>query len=347
VGVASTSVPVHAATAAKSGDPDPSRRASGGQRVAVLGGTGLIGSAAVRALVNAGCDVVVLARRPPAERCAPLLAGAKVLLGSASDPVTLRKALDGADHVVDALGAPHPADSVRAPMAQFDAEIPVLLGVLDELRHRPAASLTYLSSGGAIYGNALSLPVPEEAECNPVSPYGVTKLAAERYVLIAGHADGLDARILRVANAYGALQRPGTGQGLVAALLHAAATGTPVHVFGDGSAVRDFIEVRDAATAIVELREARDAPRILNVGTGVGHTLLDVLAIVEDTTGASIRVVHEPPRASDVRAVVLDTSRLSRVLSWHPASLDVGVRDTWATWGAWGLGRADEQARAR
>lgn len=309
--------------------------------VAVLGGTGLIGSAVAHAFLDDGRAVTVLARRAPDQRHAPLLEGASVVLGDASDPASLRKALDGVDHVVAALGTPHPADSARAPLAQFEAEIPVLLGVLDEVRARSGVGLTYLSSGGAIYGDVDTLPVSEETECHPVSPYGVTKLAAERYVLMASRTDGVDVRILRVANAYGALQRPRTGQGIVAALLHAAATGAPVRVFGDGSAVRDYVEVRDVAGAVVALEALDEVPQVINVGAGTGHRLTDVLEIVEAVTGRSITVHHDAPRPSDVRAVVLDVTRLSSLVPWRPMPLEHGVADAWGAWVRWGLDGAD------
>ena len=181
--------------------------------VAVLGGTGLLGATIARRFLDEGCGVVVLSRHRPDERTAPLVDGARHVLGDAGDPRALAEVLDRADHVVHALGAPHPAASAAAPLAQFAAEVPVLLGLLEALRQRPDVGLTYLSSGGAIYGDAPILPVREDVECHPRSPYGVTKLAAERYVLMAAHVDGLDARVLRVANAYGARQRAGVGTG--------------------------------------------------------------------------------------------------------------------------------------
>lgn len=297
--------------------------------LAVLGGTGLLGGAIARRCLDEGGHVTVLARHHPDQRTAALLDGARIVHGDAGDARALATALDGATHVVDALGAPHPAASACAPLAQFAAEIPVLLGVLDQLRRRPGVSFTYLSSGGAIYGDAPTLPVTEDAECNPRSPYGVTKLAAERYVLMASHVDGLDARILRVANAYGALQRPGTGQGLVANLLAAATSGEPIRVFGDGRAVRDYVDVRDVAAAVTSL-PGTGGPAVLNVGTGVGHRTLDVIALVERVTGARLDVRHEPRRVSDVDAVVLDVTRLGRLVTWAPRTVEAGVAEAWA-----------------
>ncbi len=301
----------------------------------MLGGTGLIGAEIARAFLASGCSVTVLARHAPDAHTAALLGDATVIVGDAADPEALRAALEGADHVVDALGTPHPADSARAPLAQFDAEVPALLGVLETLAARGGVGFTYLSSGGAIYGDVATLPVREDVECRPVSPYGVTKLAAEQYVLMAAHRDGLRARILRVANAYGARQRPGTGQGLVAVCFRAALTGSPITVYGDGLAVRDYVDVRDVAHATVALTAATDEAEVLNVGAGVGHTVRDVVSLVETVTGAPIEVRTEPARDSDVRAVVLDTARLRAAIEWAPRTLEEGVADAWRAWGEW------------
>jgi len=298
-------------------------------RVAILGGTGLLGAAIARRCREEGLDVTALARHRPDARTTQLLDGARLVLGDATTPSSLRAALDGATHVVVTLAAPHPAASAAAPRAQLDAELPVLTNLLAELRHRPGVALTYLSSGGAIYGDAPSLPVSETTECHPRSPYGVAKLAAERCILAAAHEDGLRARILRVGNAYGPRQRPRTGQGIVAAMLLAARTGAPVTVFGDGDAVRDYVDVRDVAAALVALQAPGAGAEVVNVGTGVGHRILDVRSIVEEVTGSGIELRFEPRRDTDVTAVVLDVARLAALVPWRPRSLLDGVADAW------------------
>jgi UDP-glucose 4-epimerase len=303
--------------------------------VTVLGGTGLVGSAISRGFLDAGWRVTAFARHAPTPRCATLLGNATVVLGDVMSPTELHDAVDGADHVVDALGAPHPAASADAALAQFDAELPNLLGILGELRHQPGTSFTYISSGGAIYGDVDELPAAEDTPCHPISPYGVAKLAAEQSVLLAAHHDRLNARILRVANAYGALQRPRTGQGLVAALLHGAANGTPVDLYGDGSTLRDYVEVRDVAAATVALAELKSGAAVLNVGTGVGHRVDDVLALAESVTGTTIEVRRLASRPTDVRQIVLDVRRLEALVAWRPRSLEEGIAQAWAQWHAW------------
>jgi UDP-glucose 4-epimerase len=304
-------------------EPDPNGRATQARRVTVLGGTGLLGAEIARRCLERDDAVTILSRRPPDDATSAMLGGARVLSGDATDEESLALALKGATHVVFALGAPTPA----ASDAERAAELRVLDAVLATGAVEGEVRLTYLSSGGAVYGDAPSLPVDEDAACSPRSPYAETKLAAEQMVRDAA-ADGAAARVLRVGNVYGARQRYDRGQGLVATMLHAEATGTPVVVYGTGDAVRDYVDVRDVAEAVVALQDLGGAP-VLNVGTGVGHSICDVHKIVETVTGGRVALRHESERATDVRAVVLDCTRLQDLVAWQPRSLETGIADAW------------------
>ena len=310
------------------GEQDRSSDAPSQERhVVVLGGTGLLGVEIARRHLELGSAVTILARHAPDDAAAAMLVGARVVVGDATDAETLASTLQGATHVVDALGAPKPAASAAATDAERSAELLVLDGILATLAVGGDVGLTYLSSGGAVYGDPPSLPVDEDAPCYPRSPYAVTKLAAERVVRSAA-ARGIPARVLRVGNVYGARQRHDRGQGLVATMLHAAATGTSVAVYGKGDAVRDYVDVRDVADAVVALQGRGGAP-VLNVGTGVGHSISDVHKILETVTGTRVTLRHEAERAMDVRAVVLDCTRLQELIEWKPRPLEAGIADTW------------------
>jgi len=205
----------------------------------------------------------------------------------------------------------------------------VLIALLELLRVRPWVGVTQLSSGGTVYGNPARVPVPEDAPCDPITSYGIVKLAAEKYIGMYAALYGVAARILRVGNAYGALQSSGRSQGVVAAVLAAARKGTPVRVFGDGLTVRDYIHVGDVAATTVELAQRADGPRLVNVGTGIGRTILDVVNVVRSVSGAELTVEHVPDRGCDVRAVVLDVGALRSLLDWDPVSLEEGIQRTW------------------
>ena len=189
--------------------------------------------------------------------------------------------------------------------------------------------VTYLSSGGTVYGQSDGFPVAEDHPCLPVSLYGMTKLMAEECIRAHGDRFGTPVRILRVSNAYGSTQSASDGQGLIAAGMEAAEADGRLTVFGDGHNVRDYVEVADVASAVVGLPPTYDEDRTVNVGSGTGHDVHAVIALLGEITGARFDVIRSPARPQDVHSIVLDTSRLSRLLTWDPRPLADGVAATW------------------
>jgi UDP-glucose 4-epimerase len=309
------------------------------RRVLVLGGTGLIGAAIAQGYLEQGVPVTVVARNRPTGPAWAWLDEVDVVIGSADDPAVLDVAIEDADHVVHALGAPPPAALVDEPLEHYRRVVPPLVGVLDLVRKRPGVGFTFLSSGGAVYGNPRIMPVPEEHACHPVSAYGVTKVTAEAMIGMYAERHGLRSWVLRVANVYGPQQQPWTGQGAVATFLDAARTGRPIKVYGDGSAIRDYVEVDDVAAATVALSARQDGHGVVNVGSGRGHSTLELLRIIEATTGNRLAIEWEPARPTDVGAIYLCTERLRRLMPWSPIDLEAGIDAMWAAWA-----RAEESA---
>ncbi|HVU73374.1 MAG TPA: NAD-dependent epimerase/dehydratase family protein [Mycobacteriales bacterium] len=295
------------------------------RRVLVLGGTGFLGSRIAARYAAAGWRVRAIARHS-----APVPDGCDLIVGDAADVATVAAALDAVDHVVDCLGCPFPAESVADPASDAAATVPKLIGVLELLRQRPGVGLTFLSSGGTVYGDPPHNPVREDAPTEPLTSYGIQKLTAEKYCRMYAHLYDVPTTVLRVSNAYGPGQQTGRGQGLVAALLEAAQLGSTVHVFGDGGIQRDYVHVDDVADACVRLT-GRTAPgAIINVGFGSGHTIIDVLELVRRITGAALPAERLPDRTFDVRALVLDTTLLRGLIDWEPRPLAAGIAETWS-----------------
>jgi len=305
------------------------------RRVVVLGGTGFLGVEIAAKYLKEGASVTVLARNPPVGVKSEMLVNAELRLGPAEDPQVLAQAIEDADHVVHALGCPFPAESNDDPVGDLMQTVPTLIGLLELLRRRPSTSLTFLSSGGTVYGNPAKVPADEVTPCDPITVYGITKLAAEKYVGLYSDRFGITTRILRISNAYGPLQSAKRGQGLVAAFLDASTSGQSVKIFGDGTVLRDYVAVEDVAAAEFQLAERFDGPRVVNVGNGVGHSVRDVLAIVEHVTGRPLHVEWLPERPFDVRAIVLDVTTLRQLIPWSPMSLEEGISRVWTTWQSW------------
>lgn len=299
------------------------------ERVLVLGGTGFLGSRVARTFLARGSDVTLLSRQR--DLAPPSVDGrtARLRWGHPQDPATLAAAIAESDHVVHALGGLNPLEASLDQSAAVTRSIPTLVRVLDEIRDRPGVRLTYLSSGGAVYGDRRDGAADEHSACTPLSAYGISKLTAERYIAMYVTCHGVDARVARVANAYGPGQVAGRGQGLVATLLDAACTGRPIRIYGTGTQVRDYIHADDVAQAVVGLSCLPGEPLIVNVATGTGHSIREVVALVEETTGRLLELDWAPGRDFDVQHNVLDVTCLSSLIDWHPIALPDGIEATY------------------
>lgn len=301
--------------------------------VLVLGGSGLIGAEVVDRLLSQGCTVRTLTRGPIPTSLTRQLEGATCLRGDAADMNVIARALQGCAHVVHAVGALYPGESDHDPGADVRDTLPPVVRLLEVLRGCPDIDLTYLSSGGTVYGRPKVVPISEDSPCNPVTSYGVVKLAAEKYIGMYADLYGISAKIARVANAYGPRQQPGRGQGAVAAFLAAAKAGDPIRIFGDGSIIRDYVHVADIALAVAACIGRSGGAPVINVGTGEGHSLEQLVSTIEKVSGVTLAVERLPARDFDIKSIVLDTTRLAAMVDWRPRRLEDGIRDTWLALG--------------
>jgi UDP-glucose 4-epimerase len=192
------------------------------------------------------------------------------------------------------------------------------------------AKVVFISSGGTVYGVPHTLPVKEVHAKNPISSYGIVKLAIEKYFHLFHHLYGLSYTILRPANPYGIRQNPKGEQGVVAVFFGCAVRGLPITVWGDGEVVRDYFFVNDLARAAVRAAILQTEFEIFNIGSGVGVSLNGLLEVMEHVVGKSLQVVHLPARPFDVPKLILDVSLAKKVLEWEAqTSLEDGFNTTW------------------
>jgi UDP-glucose 4-epimerase len=240
----------------------------------------------------------------------------------------LRKVIRPGSDVLFAAGSSVPADDENDPGKSIDAIAP-LIAVLEAVRDSPGASLLFMSSGGAVYGEPETLPVVEDHPLRPQSAYGAAKAAAETYLAYYAARYRVHATALRCGNAYGPGQVPGRGQGLIGELLSAAEARRRVDVWGDGSCRRDYVYVGDVVESIVALGGRRDLPAAINIGSGSATSVLEVISTVSDVMGRAVDVRHLPARPFDVQCVALDIQRLRRFVDFDPVSVRQGVGLTW------------------
>jgi nucleoside-diphosphate-sugar epimerase len=199
--------------------------------------------------------------------------------------------------------------------------------LLEAVRAAGSARVVYASSS-SVYGDAPALPLREDARCEPVSPYGVSKLAAEHLAVLYHRNFGLPVVSLRYFTVYGPRQRPDMA---FHRFLKAARDGEPIHVFGDGTQTRDFTFVSDIVAAT---RAAADSGRpggVYNVGGGERLVLGDVLRQIEGVTGRRLTVIRDEIQKGDMRDTFADTTAARRDLQFRSAvSLTEGLDREWA-----------------
>lgn len=298
----------------------------------MLGAGGFIGGHLCRELLRCGAAVHGFGRR----RAYPeALAGVRWTAGEFSDRAALARAMDGAEYVFHLIGGSIPESSNKDPVADLIAGPVASLHMLEMCRATAAVrKIVFVSSGGTIYGVPRRTPIREDAPTDPISAYGVGKLAVEKYLHVYQHLYGLDYAVLRVANPFGPWQDPDRRQGVVAALTRAMLDGRPVEIWGDGRVVRDYLYAADVAEAISAAAIYAGPHRVFNVGSGVGRSVLDLVRDIAAALGreGGVDIVHKPGRATDVPVNVLDTSLIRQEMGWAPGTPWPAALDATIAW---------------
>ncbi len=288
-----------------------------GARCLVLGGGGFLGRALSTALCDRGA-VVSGYGHPPREREAVDLR-VRWQDGEFSDRVALSHAVDGQEFVFHLLGSSVPEFADLDPAEDLATYVYWTIKLLDVCLVAKVRRLLFASSGGAVYGMSSVIPTPETAAAEPISAYGTTRVAIERYLALYHHHHGLDYQVLRVGNAYGPGQSPFRRQGVVAATLYRALSGSALEIWGEGETTRDFVHVDDVVAAFLHAAHYAGTHRVMNVGSGVGRKLNDVVADVKRLLDIpDAHIVRKPPRPIDVPVSILDTGLIRNATPWRP-----------------------------
>jgi UDP-glucose 4-epimerase len=301
--------------------------------VLVTGAFGFIGTAVGRRLALAGHDVVAVTSRPLDEVTAPLFPG-QILRADLRDQASVRAAVTGAevDAVCHLAGLGKVRESFDHPEEYQAVNASGTKALIDALT---AGTRFVLASSVAVYGVPERQPVAEDAPLRPTSPYGESKVAAERAVANAADGGQLGAVSLRIFNAAGAVAGvadTNLSRVIPKALAVAAGDAPCVEVNGDGSAVRDFVHVADVAEAFLRALEngcQRGTVATCNVGA-TAASVTEILAVAEEVTGRPIPVTRNPPR-NEPPLLISDHSRIGDELGWAPArsALREIVADAW------------------
>jgi UDP-glucose 4-epimerase len=294
-------------------------------RAIVTGGAGFIGSHAAVALVERDDEVVVADNLSSGKR-ENVPAGARFEEIDIRDPALAALFDDIRPELCFHLAAQADvATSVKRPDYDADVNVVGTVRVLEAAR-RHGTHIIFSSTGGAIYGECDG-PAPEDTPRQPISPYGIAKLAGEEYLAGWNRLYGTGHVSLRFANVYGPRQQPELEGGVVAIFLDRMAHDAPSRIFGTGAQTRDFVYVGDVVGAL--LAASGRSGGVYNVGTGRETSVNELHALCRAATGSTLEPEHVPARAGEVLRSVLDPSLAARELGWQAkVSLEAGLGAT-------------------
>jgi UDP-glucose-4-epimerase GalE len=325
--------------------------------IVVVGGSGYIGSHTARALRRHGYEIIIFDNLSTGHRL--LAEGLDLVVGDIADDKQVAAVMRRADAVMHFAAHAYVGESVENPRKYFSNNVKAGLTLLDTALDNGVRRFVF-SSSCAVYGVPETIPIAENTPREPVNPYGATKLFFENALEAYGRAYGLSYAVLRYFNAAGAdesgeigeLHDPETHL-IPLALAAASETGPELRVFGsdhptpDGTCVRDYIHVNDIAEAHVlalQHLEAGKQSLTLNLGTGKGYSIKQVLSCVHRVTGREVRWRDAPRRIGDPPSLVADASLAYLTLGWRPRRTLEDMVST--AWDWMKLGRARRLVRS-
>lgn len=296
-------------------------------RALVTGGAGFIGSNVARLLASERWPVRIVDNL--SSGCRANLAGLKAefIEGDIRDQALMQRACRAVDVVLHLAACVGRQRSLENPQQDADTNLLGTISVLEAMRRQRVRRIVYASSA-AVFGELQAATVGEEHPQAPDSPYGVTKLAAEKMILAYAALYGFTAVSLRYFNIYGRNQRYDQYGNVIPIFARQLFNSRPLVIYGDGEQTRDFVNVADVARAnyLAALYEGESA--VFNIGSGVAVTINQLADFMKQISGHAVSVRHVPPRAADVRYCRARTDRARRLLAFEAAvPLTDGLRD--------------------
>ncbi len=296
----------------------------------VIGGCGFIGHHVVELLARQKKAITVIGRNPhPTRKLPPKV---RYIAGDYGNPKLLSETFKNVDQIIDLAYTSVPKTSFDNPVKDILGNLPASVNLLEVASLFPIKKIIIVSSGGTIYGNADNLPIREDHPTNPISPYGITKLAVEKYAMMYHKIKGLPIVCVRPGNAFGEGQKPFVGQGFVATAIGSILEKREINIFGGHGTIRDFIYVKDLASAIVAALNCPSG-ECYNIGTGIGQSnqaIIEMLASITKSKDILSQIKILPARKFDVAVNILDSSKLHKETGWTPkVSLEKGLKLTW------------------
>lgn len=298
-------------------------------KILVTGGAGFIGSWVADVFLHQGHEILIIDDLSTGEE-GNLPHGARFLNCDIRDSDKVENIVS--DFKPDVINH-HAAQidvrkSVDNPM--MDAEINIIgtLNLIESSLRNKVKKFIFASTGGAIYGEPEVIPADEKTQPFPISPYGTSKYAVEKYLGYYNYVYGFDYVSLRYANVYGPRQNPHGEAGVIAIFCNRILSGVPCTVFGDGTKTRDYVYVEDVAKANLLALKAPSGS--YNIGTGIETPVNELISELQKSSGTDFQVEYGEDRPGEVQSISLDIERAKAILGWAPTlELPEGIKKTW------------------
>lgn len=302
-----------------------------GKKILITGGAGFIGSHIVDRL--AGDNTVTVLDNLSGGSMDHLTGSQdriEFIKGDILDKALVNKLIARTEYVFHLAARTSIIRSVKEPEPDMITNINGTLNILEACRRTNIKKLVY-SSSAAIFGDAQYLPVDEKHPLNPKSPYAVSKLAAEKYLLAYHHNYSVPAVSLRYFNIYGPRQDNSEYANVISVFLRRFKAQQPVTIYGDGEQTRDFIFVRDVVNAnILAALHPEAAGEVFNIATGKGTSINKLVAVLQAVSGISAKVERAAERPGEIEHSRADIKKARRLLGFEPeTSLEEGLKQTW------------------
>jgi UDP-glucose 4-epimerase len=287
----------------------------------ITGGSGFLGQALAARLRAASHSVILASRVKPHTVGHDWIEFDLKNHETVNNIVTARP--DGVFHLA---WSTTPATAELSPASDISTNLAGTINLLDQMSKVDGdVKIVLASSGGAVYGHTGNYAIPESHQLNPIGVYGMTKYSMELYASRCQLFSGLDVRIARISNPFGIGQTPTKMQGAATIFARRIVRGETIHIWGDGSIIRDYIDVGDVASGLIAVmhvdRGKYAGPLAFNVGSGHGLSLIDLIEHLEIAADRRAIVTFNPQRDFDVPVNYLDVSSLKNNTGWEPGDI--------------------------
>ena len=299
------------------------------QNILFIGGAGFIGSNLIKQLTNNVSNYQIFVLEPQIANLDRLKdLNTTIINGNIKDILLIERII--VDYkisiIVHLVSTLLPNSDYEEYKQEFENVIFPTYRIV-KLCAKHSIKIIYFSSGGTIYGNRNNLtPFKENDKLEPISYYGLSKLIIEEYIIFEHRINNVEYLILRPSNPYGNGQNLYGKQGLIAVSIGKILSNIPIEIYGDGNQIRDYIFIDDFAKIFHKLLDANISNTILNIGSGKGYSVKQVIEFISQNLNRQLNVNIIPSRTTDVSNVILDTTKLQSLIPYDLTSLEIGIK---------------------